>query len=285
MKIAAAYNNTIIGDIDHNINSTRDILLKLKDKSIDFTLFPELNISAYIKSQQNLDYFYKQQEATVKKLKNISSTLNIAFAVGYPQKIDGRNYISQVIYYKGDIIATHFKTHLGPLEREIYKSGYSLNVFNLAKLNTNKHIITESASKDFIIGMQICFESHFPELSYIQSEKGANLITFSYASPKETSLEKLQRFSRYLAARAYDNSVYVMCCNLSGKSENGHNLNGLAMIIDPKGNTIASSTLDDSGFCFTEIDQELLQHIYKSKMAYFNKHKRLDFIKQLYKDI
>jgi len=284
MKIAAAYNKTIIGNIDHNINSTRDILLKLKDKSIDFTLFPELNISAYIKSQQNLDYFYKQQETTVEKLKNISSTLDIAFAVGYPQKIDRSNYISQVIYYKGDIVATHFKTHLGPSEREIYKAGDALNVFNLAKFKTNNNIISASSS-NFIIGMQICFESHFPELSYIQSEKGANIITFSYASPKETSSEKLLRFSRYLAARAYDNSVYVMCCNLSGQSENGHKLNGLAMIIDPKGNTVASSTLDNSGFCFTEIDNELLQHIYKSKMAYFNKHKRVDFIKQLYKEI
>jgi predicted amidohydrolase len=132
------------------------------------------------------------------------------------------------------------------------------------------------------IGMQLCFETHFPEISYAQAKQGANLLAVGFASPKETDAEKLERFKRYLCARAYDNACYVLACNLSGTTSSGAKLSGLAMIIDPKGKVLAEETRIGNGYCIANVDNEALEHIYQSKMAWFNRFKRNDILRQFY---
>ncbi len=270
MKIAAAYTSSHINDIAYNIKATQEMVLTLAQQSVDFVLFPELNISGYIKSSENLQQFYAQQSQVIAELKTFSQQTNCAFSVGYPQLIDGKNYIAQSIFYRGDIINTHYKTHLGPTEQATYHSGNELKIVNLGNQK---------------IGTQICFESHFPELAFAQTQQGATILAIPFASPHETAQEKIERFQKYLCARAYDNSVYVISCNLTGYNENNNPLSGLGLIIDPKGNTIATATSPDSGYCIAEIDEQLQEHIYNSKMAHFNQHRRVDLMKKIYQSI
>ncbi len=270
MKIAAAYISSLINDIAYNIKATQDMVLALAQQSVNFVLFPELNISGYIKSSENLQQFYTQQSQAIAQLKTFSQQTNCAFSVGYPQLIDGKNYIAQAVFYKGSIISTHLKTHLGPTEQNTYHPGSEIEIFNL---NNQK------------IGTQICFESHFPELAFAQAQKGATILAVPFASPHETAQEKIERFQKYLCARAYDNSVYVISCNLAGINENNNPLSGLGLIIDPKGNTVAAAATPGNGYCIAEINEQLQEHIYNSKMAHFNRHRRIDFIKKIYQSI
>lgn len=267
MKIATAYTKSIIGDIEHNIASTMEIVEKLDAQLVDFVSFPEMNISGYIKTKMSLDKFYKHRNLVVSKLKSISKSVNCAFSVGYPNCINGHNYIEQTVFHKGEIIATHTKTHLSINEKESYQFGNNIEVFALSH---NR------------IATQLCYESHFPEISFIQSQKGADIISFSFASPRESSADKIKRFKNFLCARAYDNSVYVMACNYNGFTENSSRMNGLALIINPKGVVVAETVKPDNGYCVATIDDDLLDRIRNSKMAYFNKHKRTDFLRNFY---
>lgn len=267
MKIATAYTKSIIGDIEHNIASTTQMLEELDAQSVDFVSFPEMNISGYLKTKMSLDKFYKQRNLVISKLKSISKTVNGAFSVGYPNCVNGLNYIEQAVFHKGDIVAVHAKTHLSINEQESYQFGNNIEVFALGR---NR------------IGTQLCYESHFPEISYIQSQKGADIISFSFASPRESSAEKIKRFKNFLCARAYDNSVYIMACNYNGLTENSSRMNGLALIINPKGVVVAETIKPDNGYCVATIDDDLLDRIRNSRMAYFNKHKRVDFFKDFY---
>ncbi len=270
MKIAAAYITSCINNISNNIEATKNMVLELEKQAVDFVLFPELSISGYIKSAENLNYFYKQQEKIITELKTLSNRVRCAFSVGFPQLVNGKNYIAQAIFYQGNIITTHLKTHLGPTEQNTYQSGNKLEVISL---------------KNQKIGTQICFESHFPEIAFAQAQKGATILAVPFASPHETVQEKTERFKKYLCSRAYDNSVYVISCNLAGFNENNNPLSGLALIINPKGDTIATATTPNGGYCIAEIDEQLQEHIYGSKMAHFNQHRRIDFMQKIYKDL
>ncbi len=270
MKIAAAYISSRINDIAYNIKATQEMVLTVAQQSVDFVLFPELNISGYIKSSENLQQFYAQQSQAIAELKTFSQQTKCAFSVGYPQLIDGKSYIAQAVFYQGGIISTHLKTHLGPTEQDTYHPGNEVEVISFENQK---------------IGTQICFESHFPELAFAQAQQGATILAIPFASPHETAQEKTERFQKYLCARAYDNSVYVISCNLAGYNENNNPLSGLGLIIDPKGNTIATATSTESGYCIAEIDEQLQEHIYNSKMAHFNRHRRINFIKKIYQSI
>ena len=81
------------------------------------------------------------------------------------------------------------------------------------------------------MGMQLCLESHMPELALEQSRQGAFLIAMGFASPREAPHEKLERWMRYLPARAYDNGVYVVAANQSGCSESGRDFPAVALAI------------------------------------------------------
>ena len=88
------------------------------------------------------------------KLLNTSKEVACAFAVGFPEKGNSNFYISHYLINNGEIIGIHRKTHLGPTEKEVFKAGDEINVFAVGELN---------------IGIQLCYETHFPELSYAQA--------------------------------------------------------------------------------------------------------------------
>ncbi|MGQ1947845.1 nitrilase-related carbon-nitrogen hydrolase [Geofilum sp. OHC36d9] len=263
MKIAAAYIHAIPGDITANLNQTLTLLQQLDKEGIGFVLFPELSITGYATAKQDIALALLQEEAVLQQLTGFSKSSNLSFAVGYPQQHNEQFFIAHYLFTKGKIAGIHQKSHLGPNEKSTFSEGDELSVFQTGPLK---------------IGMQLCFETHFPEISYAQARQGANLLAMAFASPNETATEKSERFKRYLCARAYDNACYVMACNLSGSTARGAHLPGLAMIIDPKGNILAETQKTGSGYCVADFSTEKLNRIFQSKMAWFNHFKRDQFL-------
>lgn len=267
MKIAAAYINSEPGNVFTNLQETMKILASLEEEQVGFVLFPELNLSGYITSEKEIRNILKQKEKTFRQLQEFSQNSYMAFAIGFPQEKNEKHYIAHFIFEKGKITGIHRKTHLGPAEKGVFSEGNNLPVFKMNEL---------------AIGMQLCFETHFPEISYAQAKQGANLLAMGFASPNETSIEKLERFKRFLCTRAYDNSCYVLACNLAGVTSHGATLPGLSIIIDPKGNVLAEETKTGNGYCIANFETKILDRIYQSKMAWFNCFKRNDILRQFY---
>ena len=81
-------------------------------------------------------------------------------------------------------------------------------------------------STDFgTVGMMICYDSWWPESARLLALKGAELILFPNAGYEE----------KILPARAIDNNVFLVASTL----------NSPAAIIDPKGETLAVSAVDN----------------------------------------
>lgn len=267
MKIAAAYHNTEPGNVSSNLQETLKMLSCLEKEQVLFVLFSELNLSGYITSKQEIKELLKYQTEAFDELRQFSKSTQIAFAVGFPEEENDKYYITHFIFEGGEIIGKHRKTHVGPTEKSVFAEGDQIQIFKVGGL---------------AIGMQLCFETHFPEISYAQAKQGAKLLAFGFASPKETSVEKLERFKRHLCARAYDNACYALVCNQSGTTSRGAALPGLAMIIDPKGKVLAEETKAEGGYCIANFDSEAITRIHQSKMAWFNRFKRNEILRQFY---
>ena len=126
-------------------------------------------------------------------------------------------------------------------------------------------------------GVQLCYDAHFPELSTVQALKGAEVLFVSHASPPpETADQNRDRWMRYLAARAYDNSVFVVACNQTGDGGAGISFSGVGLVLDPRGEVIAETSGDDESMMIVELKAELLSRTRSTRMGFFLPHRRPD---------
>lgn len=267
MKVAAVHNTSHLGDWDFNLKETEFWLNKMEEQHADFVLFPELNLSGYSSNPNSFDDLQVKSKQALSKVLQLSAGLKTAFAVGCPEKIGDRFYISHFLFQAGKLIGKHRKTHLGSTEAVHYSASGCIDVFPVNEVK---------------VGMQLCFESHFPELSYKQAFDGASLLAFAFASPRETPTEKLQRLMRYLPARAYDNACFAVACNTTGTSVSGKDMAGVALIVNPKGELLAHSSSYKGGYCIADCDFNEVSRIQSSRMAWFNASKNRKWIQHFY---
>lgn len=146
-----------------------------------------------------------------------------------------------VISPQGDLAGVYRKTHPFPGERAWTTPGDDLPVFDLGFVK---------------MGITICYEGDFPELSRILALKGAELIVRPSAL-----LRSFEIWDFTNRARAYDNHVYLLGVNALGGPDGGGNYNfGHSMIINPIGQKIAQARGTEE-IISAELDPEPLKLI------------------------
>ncbi|RKE00050.1 nitrilase-related carbon-nitrogen hydrolase [Marinifilum flexuosum] len=267
MIVAVVSSKCRIGDVGFNLSTTMEWIKSFDEQGVNFILFPELNLSGYIRDIEILKTVLNEEEQVFTSLLEISKSTNLAFAVGFPEQEGERYFITHFVFEGGKVVGKHRKTHVSISEKEVYSEGDEINVFPV---------------KDMRIGIQICYETHFPEISAIQAQKGANVLAMAFASPKETCQDKIERFKRYIPARAYDNACFAMICNQVTTNDRGTVFPCASLIIDPKGKVMSESFVEENEFAVAEIDISEINRIKESKMAFFNAHKRTEWLREYY---
>lgn len=262
MRVAAVPFHSKLGAMEDNLQRTIARLEQLAEKGVEFVLFPEMNLSGYTKDIELINRLQHNKTKLLQVLCSISEKLNMGFAVGFPERVEESIFIAHFVFFKGELVGVHRKTHLGPTEKEVFSEGSHIEVFDLEGLK---------------VGIQLCFETHFPEIAYAQAQQGAHLLAMAFASPRESSEEKLERIQRFLPARAYDNACNVITCNIS--QEGNLVFPPLAMSIDAKGKVLQTSTEE---YIIEDFDINEIDKIKNSRMGLFNQSKRTAVFKKYY---
>ncbi len=241
--------------IEQNISSVELYLSALAKEGVHYALFPELCISGYINHKDDL-HTYREigEEGITNRLIQLSSQHSVVFSVGMPVSAMGGYAIAQLTFFSGRIIHQHYKTHLSVRERQIFVAGTHLNLLDM---------------HSFKMGMHLCMESHYPELSLFYQQQGASLLSYAFASPRETPNEKSERFKMMLRCRAYDNVCFVLACNATGYTPSRNKYAGVATIISPRGTVLSEYKGMESGYCIAEIDFNDIRKIKDSQMSDF----------------
>jgi len=117
----------------------------------------------------------------------------------------------------GEIIGIYDKTHPAPWERR--------DGGGWAAVGTRADVFETALGN---IGMIICYDGDFPELSRLLAVKGAEVIVRASALQRSYDIWYITN-----AARAYDNHVYVVASNLVGPDALGNYGFGHSMIVNP----------------------------------------------------
>lgn len=241
LKIAAIQMTSKVGDIEGNLASIDRLLGDAVRLGAEIACFPELSVCGYNTSERDGRPANGTQippaleipgEAT-DALLAIGARHGIWFLVGLLERdSSGIVYNTQLVISPVGIEGKYRKTHVPTTEIGTWRHGDDLPVFDHPKIR---------------FGIEICYDTHFPEVSAALADKGAELIFMPHASGgDEPAPDKQARWERYVPARAYDNTVFAAICNQVGDNEAGHEFQGVTFVCDPTGKLMTQST-NESG--------------------------------------
>lgn len=213
-------------NIKANIDKTCEWLIKAKkEHGAELVVFPE-DVTTGFAPNMPIEEFYEILEPipgdSIKPVQKLAKELGVHVVLPLYERGEVKNTIynsSILIDDKGEILANYRKTHPFPTEREWTTPGNEVVVVD-TKLGK--------------IGMVICYDGDFPELSRVCALKGAEIITRPSALMRSFEIWELTN-----KARAYDNHVYILAPNAVGADAAGNHFFGSSMIVNPIGQTIA----------------------------------------------
>ena len=107
------------------------------------------------------------------------------------------------------------------------------------------------------LGLTICYDLRFPELSRILAVEGATVLTVPAAFTETTTRD---HWEVLLRARAIENQCFVIAANQVGEPAPGIRTGGRSMIVDPWGLVLAQAP-DKETYVLAELDFERLERI------------------------
>ncbi|MDY0362965.1 MAG: nitrilase-related carbon-nitrogen hydrolase [Desulforegulaceae bacterium] len=249
------------GEIKKNFEKTELFLEKGRFNNCDLVVFPELNLTGYITGKDVCDTAIEFDCEFKTKLELLSLKYSLSFLCGFAEKNKDKIYASHAFFHNGKFAGIYRKLQPGPPELSHISPGNEIPVFNFL---------------DWKFGIQLCFDAHFPEISTIMAENGADLLIIPHASPRGTSKEKFESWKRHLLARAYDNGLYVIAVNQCGFNKKNLYFPGVSLLISPSGRI--------ENYCLEEKETFFCFELYKSKITEVKNHRMKNFLKYRRKD-
>ena len=195
LTIALAQICPVPGDADANAEKIISYMHQAADKGAELAVFPECSLSGYAPERAE-ELALNTCVRPVTAVEKAAGKLGIAVCFGFMERHEGRLYISQEMYCGGER-TIYRKTHPGSREAMYFEAGNEFPV-----------------SRGLVCcGMQLCWESHIPEISSGYRKQGAQLLLFPYASGMSGERCK-DNWQVHLPARASDNGCFAAACNL-----------------------------------------------------------------------
>lgn len=240
LRLTMVSMNSVLGDVDGNLSKMLALFDEASERGSDIICFPELCIPGYSMPGSS-DMVMSPDGPEVGAVVDKSAETGMCICFGY---VDEGPRIAQTVVEDGRILGTYHKTHLGERESEAIVPGDRLDVIRTSKA---------------VIGLQVCWEIHFPEIAGTYALKGADMILMPSASGLGGERRR-SAWDRVIPARAYDNTVYAAVCNQFGDNGRGVSFGGGAAVYDVRGRKMAE---DFSGECMltVDLDPEPLERI------------------------
>jgi len=267
VRVAAVVMRSAVGKKEENLDRMESFVRRAADQGVQVICFPEMNISGYGLRKNMATIAESIPGPTTTAVLKMAKEKGLLILAGLAEKgSEGEIFISHFAASPEGLLGVYRKLHLGPPEEGIYRAGRAWPVFRY---------------QGCPFGIELCFDAHFPELSTMLALKGAEIIFIPHASPRESSEEKKERWLRYLSARAYDNSVFIVACNQVGETESGLPFMGTALVLNPRGELITANGGGEEGIITADLKAIVLRKVRESPQGFFLSRRR----PSLYKDL
>jgi predicted amidohydrolase len=242
IKIMLVQMNPRIGDKETNYETYKKFINKAKIENVNLMVFPELSVTGYL----CYDSYYKLAEPIpgpfTSKIGELLSGSKVHVVFGMPEAcsdVQGTLHNSVVLMGgKRGLIGKYRKWFLPGHsvfdEKRYFTPGSKAEVFSTC--------LGE-------IGLGICYDIYFPELARLYASRGADILVYPTASPAG----RRDYFEVLTKARAIENGVFVILCNLAGVEESLSFWGG-SHVVSPNGTVIAKAKYDEEDCIVAELD-------------------------------
>jgi N-carbamoylputrescine amidase len=268
LRIAAVCMNSSPRDVEKNLGRIESFVQEASEKGVHIVCFPELSITGYtLRNPEDVYPDSLSEEGIVESVARMSQGSGLVIIAGLIEISNGEMpYITQLVAGPNGLLELYRKTHLSPPEKNIYQAGESIGTF---------------FTTDVGFGLQLCYESHFPEISTVMALKGAEIIFMPHASPWGSPDEKAQSWLRHLPSRAFDNALFVVACNQVGKTREGFSFPGVAMAFNPVGRIIAQYKGNAEHMLLVDLEMDDLNETREHRMRYFIPNRRPELYRRI----
>ncbi|UCC33498.1 MAG: carbon-nitrogen hydrolase family protein [Candidatus Bathyarchaeota archaeon] len=248
INVASAQIECKVGDKKYNIGLMKKRIRQAKEEGADLVVFPELSLTGYLTRDLTYSLAETIPGPSISLLEKIVKGEKLHMVFGMPErsgKARGVIYNTAVLLGPKGLIGKYRKmqlpTHSVFEEKRYFRPGYQLPVFetDIGKL-----------------GLTICYDMFFPEISRLLRLKGVQLIVCISASPAV----RRRFFEVFTTARAMENTVFLAYTNLVGL-EDGLQFWGGSRIIAPSGYIIARAKYDVEDLVTGKIDYADLERM------------------------
>jgi N-carbamoylputrescine amidase len=262
IRIASVIFRSTVGETETALARMASFIEKAAKEQVEIICFPELAITGYGIRETIRKSAQPLTGAISASLKKMAKQGNMVILAGMAERGTNKSiYASHLIVPPRGRIRVYRKLHIAPPEKGTYTPGDTIPVFSISGVR---------------FGIQLCYDTHFPELSTRMALKGADILFCPHASPRGTPLQKYGSWIRHLPARAYDNSLFVVACNPVGDNGEGLRFPGIAMVIGPDGKIIAKKLGNREGILMATLKKNDLITTHENRMAYFLPNRRSD---------
>jgi len=224
-----------------NLKKIEELTIKAKEQSADLVIFPELCLTGYVVKDQLYELAETVPGPSTKQVLALARKTGMHIIFGMPElseKTKATMFNTSVFIGPKGIIGKYHKmylpTHSVFEEKRYFRPGYQPASF--------KTVLGE-------IGLCICYDLFFPEVTRLVRVEGAKLIVCISASPSV----RRSYFEILTAARALENTAYLAYVNLVGV-EDGLQFWGGSRLVSPTGDIVAKAKYDEEDFVLCEVD-------------------------------
>lgn len=193
----------------------------------DFAVFPEF-FNAPLMAENNhlpepeaIRELAKYTEVIVQKFQEMSITYNINIVSGsMPEVKNGKLYNAGYLCKRDGSMERYEKLHVTPDEAKVWgmQGGKEFKVFD-----------TDCGK----IGVLICYDSEFPELSRLLADQGMDILFVPFLTDTQNGYSRIRNCAQ---ARAIENECYVAIAGSVGNLPNVHNMDiqfAQSMVLTP----------------------------------------------------
>ncbi|XP_061921515.1 deaminated glutathione amidase isoform X1 [Entelurus aequoreus] len=255
-----------------NLCAAKELLEEAAQQGASVAFLPEAFDYIGSSQEETLALSESLEGHTMTRYSQMARKLNIWLSLGgFHERgpawdVDQRTYNSHVVINnKGQIVSIYRKSHL--FDVELPEKGVSMkeSAFTIPGPTLVSPVQTPVGK----VGLGVCYDLRFPELSLALQKNGAEILTFPSAFTEVTGPA---HWEVLLRARAIENQCYVLAAAQVGRHHDSRSSYGHALAVDPWGVVMGDCGGEKAGMLLVEVDLDKMSSI-RTNMP-LKKHRR-----------
>ncbi|RMG41283.1 MAG: carbon-nitrogen hydrolase family protein [Planctomycetota bacterium] len=238
MRIAGVQMDVRIADVAGNTEAVLQWLQRAAEAGAELVVFPECVLTGYCfeSAEEALAVAQDLDGEAVRAIVEACERLRCLAVFGLLERAGERYFNAALLAGPGGVLASYRKVHLPYLGADRF-AAYGDRPFAVHEVSGVR------------LGLNICYDSSFPEASRVLALLGADVIALPTNWPPGAECVA----EHAIATRAMENGIYYAAINRVGR-ERGYRFIGRSVICGPDGEELARAGAGEEALLIAEVD-------------------------------